>query len=998
MRVGLLGQLEVVGDDGSPLRLPAARKERAVLSLLALRADKVVRLTEMYAYVWGDDPPRTAYDTVKGYISTVRKTLPRDAIETVPGGYRMKVAADDVDVNRFEQLLGSAGRTMEEGDLRRALDGLKEACALWRGEPLPDLSDQPLGMADAVRFTQMHLTTEERIFEIRLALGDHDALVGDLEAAVAREPLRERRWGQLMLALYRSGRQADALRAFQRLREVLTDELGVEPMAEVRELELAILRQDPQLGFAEAPRATAVVPEPRLPSGNVTFLAAEPEESDELSRSPHGARRAAVDGGRRVLRGAVLAHGGVEVGADATATSFVVFSDAGEAVAACLEAQRRLVCDREAEGAWLGFRMGLHTGLARPSGEGAYGPEAMQEATRICSAAHGGQILLSAETARIVRRDLPDGGSLAARGEFLLSGSEEPEKIFQLVHPDLGSSFPPLHASPAQSHNLPDIRTSFVGRDADLKSIEALVHDHRLVSVVGTGGSGKTRLAIEAAARLAGSFEDGVLLCDLSPIRDGALVPSAMAAALGRRDAVEADPLAAVADTLRGRRVLLVVDNCEHVAASTGTALMSLMPALPDLRVLVTSRRPLGLAGEQVSRLSSLAVPPMDATPEDIAATESVILFESRARVVRPEFRVGERNAVAVATICRQVEGLPLAIELAAAQIGALDPGAISERLRHRNSVLAARFPPVYERHRTLEATVDWSYRLLDPECQHLLRMLSVFANGFTIDAVEVMSDAPDPIDLLTQLVDNSLVVWDPDADRYRLLEPIRTFCQARLEDAGEADLAGARHLSWCAGLANKLRSGSAPADAYELFSRELDNLRVALSWASSHATVDWAALAEAVGAPDPERPAGTRAESAEVVWEAIVSADRAYFGRVDAEDAEFPDSAPERTIPLGGEMVTIGRSSAARGVRPDIDLSSAPSDKWVSREHALLVRQPGGGWAVVDLDSANGTYLNDSAETLPPNRITPLKDGDRLYVGAWTAITLHRRAPRLAS
>jgi hypothetical protein len=315
------------------------------------------------------------------------------------------------------------------------------------------------------------------------------------------------------------------------------------------------------------------------------------------------------------------------------------------------------------------------------------------------------------------------------------------------------------------------------------------------------------------------------------------------------------------------------------------------------------------------------------------------------------------------------------------------------------------------DRHRTLDATVDWSYRLLDAEAQRLLRFLSVFANGFTVDAAGAVSDGDDPIAILTTLVDKSLVVWDPDAARYRLLETIRAFARARLEESGEVDLAGSRHLAWCAAFADSLKIGRNPDESYELFGRELDNFRVALRWAASHSSAappisgeplsvapdetasDAARLADAIHQPLPGSPeeasSGVTPAEAALSWEIVVAPDRSFFDRMDSEGVAFPDSAGEQRFALSEDLLTIGRR--AHGVVPEIDLSSPPIDTGVSRQHAMLLKQPDGGWSIVDPGSTNGIYLNDADQALPLGRNTRLEDGDQVHIGAWTTITIRR-------
>jgi hypothetical protein len=359
---------------------------------------------------------------------------------------------------------------------------------------------------------------------------------------------------------------------------------------------------------------------------------------------------------------------------------------------------------------------------------------------------------------------------------------------------------------------------------------------------------------------------------------------------------------------------------------------------------------------------------------------------------VQPGFAVNESNAAAVADICSQLEGLPLAIELAAAQAGSLSPSAISTRLTE-SPLLTGGVDRRSSRHRTLDATVDWSYRLLDEDARALLRRLSVFANGFTIDAARAVSDAPDAVALLSSLVDKSLIIWDPDASRYRMLESIRAFVRARLEEAGEADAAAARHLAWCASLADSLKAHSRGRDrfeAYDLFDRELDNFRVALVWAASHSSPDGSRLAGAVQAGGGVQ-AGAAVQLAPLLsWELVVFADRQYFEQVQAEGIEFPVEAYERHFRLEGDRATIGRRSPSRGIYPDIDLSAAPMDAGISHQHAILVRQDG-SWAIVDPGATNGVFLNDGDEPLPRNQPIPLGEEDRVHIGAWTTLMLQR-------
>ncbi len=1010
MLAGLLGPFRWLGDDGVELPIPA-RKERALLAFLALRAGSSVSGAELTQALWGDEPPRSATKTLQTYVSALRRILPPGTIETTPGGYRLAIAPDDVDAHRFERLLRTAAGAAEAGDMRRAADDTSAALALWRGSPLPDLVDQPAGMNQSTRLAEMHRTAEERNFSARLALGEHAELISDLETAVAAEPLRERRWEQLMVALYRSGRQSEALRAYQRLRTVLGEELGLEPGEEARALDAAILAHAPDIGppvavgrrgatssadpagptpSAVDPAAAEPAPEvrtrPPLPSGNVTFLFTDIEGSTSMFNRMGRRYEAVLETHRRLLRDVIAAHDGVEVNTDGDGMS-AAFADAGQAIGACLDGQHNLAAEDWPEGGEVRVRMGLHTGVARPTPEGDYVAVAMHEAARICAAAHGGQVLLSSDTARMVRPVLPPEATLVDRGPFLLSGFDEPERIYQLGHPGLRSGFPPLRASPAQSHNLPNLRMPFVGREADLEAVGRMLREARLITVVGPGGAGKTRLAVEGASRLAARFQGGVHLCDLSTQTDPGLVEVAISEAFGLRESVSDDRMEEVAKLIEERPALLVLDSCEHLIAGVAAAADALLALSPALRVLATSREPLGVDGEHLWRLGSLEVPDQSADLEAIRRSDAVVLFEGRARLVQPTFAITATNAGAVADICRQLDGLPLALELAAAQAGSLSPDAIAERLTDSMHMLAGGSDRRSSRHRTLDSTVDWSYRLLDEDARRLMRRLAVFANGFTIEAARSVSDADDPVGVLARLVDKSLVIWDPDAARYRMLEPIRAFARARLEEAGEADAAAARHLAWCASLADSLRNHSRGPrqETYDLFGRELDNFRVALVWAASHSSPDGTRLAGAVEAEGAAPPVSLP------TWELVVRADRDYFERVEADDVDFPVAASERLFQLEGDRATIGRRSLSRGIRPDVDLSAAPTDTGISHQHAILLNRDG-TWAIIDPGATNGVYLNDSPDPLPRNQPVPLGEHDQVHIGAWTTLILRPR------
>ncbi len=956
--MGVLGPLRVVGDDGVEVVVGAA-KERAVLELLGVRAPGVVTMGELVAALWGESPPRSATKTLQNYVASLRRLLPARVIETVPGGYRLNVEADQVDAACFAGLVERGRRALEQNDTGRAVEELEAALALWRGEPLVDLADQPTGMAEASRLRELRRAGQELLVDARLAAGEHRSLIGDLEAAVAAEPLRERRWAQLMLALYRSGRQADALRAYQRLRTMLGDELGIEPSTELRDLEAGILDQDRALLASAETTAPMVGPAgtsgPGLPSGNVTFVFTEVEGSTGLFRRLGERYPPLLKEHRRLIRAAVADHGGSEVDTRGDGL-FLAFGDAAEAVAACVDAQRALVAyPWPAEGP-LRVRMGVHTGLAVPTAEGDYTAVAVHLAARLAAAGHGGQILMSAQTAALLRHLLP-APSLVHRGLFLLPGFDEAEPIFQLAHPDLPSSFPPLLASPAIAHNLPDVRTSFIGRDNDLKLVHGLLRTGRMVTLVGPGGAGKTRLAVEAARRLLDEFPDGAWLAELAVLRDPAQVPTAVAKAMGHHDPLaETGGPVLVRDRLGAaighQQLLLVLDNCEHVVEAAAELVAGLLGTCPGLVVLATSRQSLGVAGERLVEVGSLDLP-TDDTAVDVAVSAAGALFVERAQAVYPRFELDPPTAAGVAEVCRRIEGLPLAIELAAARARLLSPAQIAERLEE-TLALPAGGHGREERHHTMRAALAWSYDLLSEAEQELFRRLAVFRTSFILEAAAAVAPASsaDIVSVLGGLVDKSLVaVVDGPAGqrRYRLPEPVRQFAAELLQASGERDDAARRHRDH---LLSRLPGprGSPDPSAYAGLAAELDNVRAAVEHAMSTSEPE-AAVALTLAYSWWWLDLGLHDEELERLGEALGAADRSRIS-VDELSVALSDASYTATqVGRFGEAAAFADQLAElRDQHPEI-LTVRADWAWVmadlewfragsEQSHALRVMQ----------------------------------------------------------
>ena len=574
----------------------------------------------------------------------------------------------------------------------------------------------------------------------------------------------------------------------------------------------------------------------QLPTGTVTMLFSDIEGSTVLLSRLGTRYGEALSAQRSVLRAAISEWRGHEMGTEGD-SFFVVFESATDAVACCVAAQRALAGHTWPGGAAVRVRMGLHSGEPSRHEDGYVGMD-LHRAARIAATAHGGQVVLSGVTWALAHSMVPAELSVRDLGFHRLKDIDEPEHIYQLAGPGLAEDFPPLKSLGAAT-NLPVPITPLVGRNTDREQLCGLIRQPgiRLVTLTGPGGVGKTRLAIDAAAALGEIFPQGIYFSPLATVRDADVMWKAIAGDLS----VDGDEPAAVMAHLRDRRTLLVLDNLEQVHGGA-EVVAALLAAAPRLVVLATSRGPLHLLGEHELPVPPLALPQEPAIAA-VTASAAVRLFVQQGRLVRPGFAVTEENAADIAAICRRLDGLPLAIELAASRVRLLSPKALLARLDH-SVALAATDAGRPSRQQTLRATVAWSYDLLPPQPAAVLRRAGVFSGGCDLGALAAVAlsgdgpaDPADPLELVSELMDVSLITVTEGADgepRVGLLETVREFALERLAEGGELDSAQRRHAEYYAGLAEQAHPqlyGPAQLAVMDRLEAEHDNLRAALTW-----------------------------------------------------------------------------------------------------------------------------------------------------------------------
>ncbi len=839
-RIELLGRLRVTQGEREITRF-RTQKTGALLGYLAYHAERAHPREVLIDLLWPESTPAAGRNSLKMALSSLRHQLEPPGISrgTIVRADRFSVHLNPklvtTDVAEFEAAQRSAA---EAGSDTERAECLAEAVELYGGELLPGYYQDWI-IPEQRRLADLYYRTVRWLTAYLEQAGEWEHALECARRAVSADPLREEAHQDLIRLLAASGQPSEAVRQYQELERILKEELDATPSVAVRELARQIELQAESREVVAPPQVVA--PPSPLPIGTVTFLLTDVEGATTLEKKLPDAFQEALEGHNALLRDAFSRHGGQEAN-EAGGSFTVAFAQPSEALACAVECQRELSAHSwpEEVGA-LRVRMAVHTREVRPREDESPG-WLLRRGTGLLLAARGGQILCSEASAALLRRSLKADVELTDLGYFRLRGAEEPEHLFAIEYPDMvPEGFPPPRAAPAYTSNLPIQLTAFFGREEELTRLEELLleEERRLVTLTGPGGSGKTRLGLEAAGHVFEAFRGAVWSVELQDLSDAGLIVDAVLDGLSLPRLPEVEPLEQAAAALSRQRSLLVLDNFEHLVDEGAAVVQTLVERIPTLTCLVTSRRLLDLTGEREFLVAPLPVPSGDESPEALMHFASVQLFVDRAQAVRADFQVTEGNAKSVAELCYRLEGIPLALELAAARAQVFTPAQMVVELEHRFDFLVGRKRDVDGRHRTLRAAMDWSYRLLTPELQRFFAQLSLFRGGWTAEAAEAVCEEPRALEYLEELRECSLILAEEAADeaggmRFRMLETLREYAQEQLLPDDQTALRK-RHAEHYLALAEEGRlEGEEEAVRMERFETEHDNLRAALAWLKS--------------------------------------------------------------------------------------------------------------------------------------------------------------------
>src|SRR3954447_25025022 len=760
----LLGPLSVERN-GVPAPVGGARP-RAVLAFLLTRRNRVTSLESIIEAVWDDDPPQTATAVVQVYVSQIRRAIAEapgqpSILLTSPPGYRLRIDDGDCDAGRFDALRREAGDATTRGDTRETARLLRLALAEWRGPALADLQHYRFAAEVAAALAEERLTALENRIEADLRCGEERQLVGELTELTMTNPYRERFWEQLVLALYRSGRQRDALAEYQRMRTLLQGELGIDPNARLRELEAAVLRQDPELdqprqatSDTDAAITGLTISTPRV----VGILLTEVERSTLLWQRYPSLMPQVMLAHHAVVTDLLTSHHGrvTSDGVDGGDSLMGVFSSVVDAVVTAGELQRALDAQDWPGGVRPRVRMAVHAGTVVDAGGNIFG-SALHRCAGLRTLAHGDQILVSGTAASLAAEQLPDTWALHRIGRVTVPGFEDEEDVFQLDYKGEASSFPPLRTLV----RLPTDATPFVGRRGEVEDLAADVSRHRLVTLSGIGGSGKTRLAIQVARVSAATFTDGVIFVDLSAAATATDAYEAISAAVA--SGAHAGDVRFFSDAV-APNALLVLDDLQD--RQSADHLVSELLATTTAHLLATSRAPLGIPGEVLRPLAPLS--PADA----------VALFRERAVDSAPDVEIEKSEVSELVDLLGRV---PLAIELAAARLRLMNLASLRHSATTELAVLSDVGAGRPERHRSVTAQLNNAWSELTPTAQHLLTALSVFRSAASVDSITRVTGrhGAETFDALDELVGRGIAhrsSGDDDGPRFWMLELVRSF------------------------------------------------------------------------------------------------------------------------------------------------------------------------------------------------------------------------------